>query len=51
VPSFASIAQREGFSADKLAFFLLVPHPIMPNMSLSRDEAQDIAAYIATQRR
>jgi mono/diheme cytochrome c family protein len=51
VPSFASIAQREGFSADRLAFFLLIPHPIMPNMSLSRDEAQDIAAYIATQRR
>jgi len=51
VPSFASIAQREGFSAEKLAVFLLVPHPIMPNMSLSRDEAQDIAAYIAAQRR
>ena len=46
-PSFASIAQRADFSVEKLAFFLLNPHPIMPNMSLSRNEAQDIAAYIA----
>ena len=51
VPSFPSIAQREGFSAEKLAFFLLVPHPMMPNMSLTRDEARDIAAYIVEQRR
>jgi len=50
-PSFASIAQRADFSTEKLAFFLLEPHPKMPNMSLSRDEAGDIAAYIATQRR
>jgi mono/diheme cytochrome c family protein len=49
-PSFASIAQRADFNAEKLAFFLLHPHPIMPNMSLSRQEAQDIAAYIATLR-
>jgi len=48
--SFASIAQRPNFNAEKLAFFLLDPHPIMPNMSLTRNEAQDIAAYIATLR-
>jgi hypothetical protein len=35
------------FNVEKLAFFLLDPHPVMPNMSLSRNEAQDIAAYIA----
>jgi mono/diheme cytochrome c family protein len=46
-PSFASIAQRADFGVEKLAFFLLEPHPKMPNMSLSRNEAQDIAAYIA----
>lgn len=46
-PSFASVAQRPGFSAEKLAFFLLNPHPKMPNMGLSRGEADDIAAYIA----
>jgi hypothetical protein len=30
------------------AFFLLEPHPKMPNMQLSRSEAADLAAYIAT---
>jgi mono/diheme cytochrome c family protein len=47
VPSFVAVAQRPGFNVEKLAFFLLDPHPVMPNMSLSRNEAQDIAAYIA----
>jgi mono/diheme cytochrome c family protein len=46
--TFASIARRPGFDADKLAFFLLDPHPKMPNMSLARHEALDLAAYIAT---
>jgi mono/diheme cytochrome c family protein len=50
-PSFASIAQRADLSAEKLAFFLLEPHPKMPNMSLSRKEADDLAAYITEQRR
>ena len=35
IPSFASIAQRADFSAVKLAFFLLEPHPKMPNMWLT----------------
>jgi hypothetical protein len=47
-PTFASIARRPGFDADKLAFFLLDPHAKMPNMSLTRREASDLAAYIAT---
>jgi mono/diheme cytochrome c family protein len=51
VPSFASIAQRADFSVEKLAFFLLNPHPVMPSMSLTRNEAQDIAAYIARLRK
>ena len=50
-PSFASIAQSADFNAEKLAYFLLNPHPVMPNMSLSRDAARDIAAYIARLRR
>jgi mono/diheme cytochrome c family protein len=49
VPSFASVARRPDFSAAKLAFFLLDPHPKMPNMALTRREAEDIAAYIARQ--
>jgi cytochrome c553 len=50
-PSFASIAERSDFNAEKLVYFLLEPHPKMPNMSLSRDEAKDLSAYIGEQRR
>ena len=35
-------------TAAKLALFLMDPHPKMPNMQLSRTEAADLAAYIAT---
>jgi mono/diheme cytochrome c family protein len=45
---FRAVAKRSGFNAGKLAFFLLDPHPKMPNMQLTRNEAADIAAYIAT---
>ena len=47
-PPFATIAREPGFDAAKIAFFLLDPHPRMPNMQLSRTEAGDLAAYIAT---
>ena len=47
-PPFASIAKTPGFDAAKIALFLLDPHPKMPDMSLSRTEAADLAAYIAT---
>ena len=46
VPSFESIARRPGFSARELTFFLLDPHPKMPDMGLTRREAEDLAAYI-----
>jgi len=47
-PPFATIARRPDFDAAKVAFFLLDPHPKMPSMALSRNEAADLAAYIAT---
>jgi len=47
-PPFASIAKTPGFDAAKIALFLLDPHPKMPDMGLSRKEAEDLAAYIAT---
>jgi mono/diheme cytochrome c family protein len=47
-PPFASIAARPGFDARRIATFLLDPHPKMPDMSLTRIEAADLAAYIAT---
>ena len=50
VPSFAAVARRPDFSPERLAFFLLDPHPKMPNFPLSRTEAGDIAAYIGSLR-
>ena len=47
-PPFATVAAKPDFDAAKLAFFLLNPHPNMPDMSLSRTEAADLAAYIAS---
>jgi mono/diheme cytochrome c family protein len=47
-PAFASIAKRPGFTAEKIAQFLLDPHPKMPDMQLSRDETRDLGAYIAS---
>lgn len=46
VASFAEIARVPDFNARLLAFFLLDPHPKMPDMSLTRNEAADLAAYI-----
>lgn len=48
---FSEIAKVPGLDGGKLALFLLAPHPPMPDMSLSRGEAADLAAYIASQRR
>jgi len=47
-PPFSSVAHRPDFDAARLAFFLLDPHPKMPNMQLTRAEAADLAAYIST---
>jgi mono/diheme cytochrome c family protein len=49
VPPFATIAKIPGFNADLIAHFLMNPHPKMPDMQLSRDEAGDLAAYIVQQ--
>lgn len=51
VPAFAAIARKSDFTPEKIAFFLLDPHPPMPNFQLSRNEAADIAAYIGTLRK
>jgi hypothetical protein len=47
-PPFESIAKRPDFDAAKIAVFLLDPHPKMPDMSLTRNEAVDLAAFIGT---
>ena len=51
LPSFAMIAASPDFSPEKVAYFLLDPHPKMPSFSLTRSEASDIAAYINSLRR
>jgi mono/diheme cytochrome c family protein len=50
-PPFATIARKPDFSAAKVALFLLDPHPKMPDMGLTRTEAADLAAYIASFRK
>ena len=49
-PPFSAIANKRGFNETALAYFLLTPHPRMPDMNLSRSEAADIAAYIKSQK-
>ncbi|MGA2485526.1 MAG: c-type cytochrome [Roseiarcus sp.] len=48
-PPFATIAKIPGFDANAIARFLMNPHPKMPDMQISRDEADDLAAYIVRQ--
>lgn len=46
-PSFTAIA-RSGITAAQLRVFLSHPHGAMPDLSLSRDEIDDLVAYIST---
>ena len=49
-PPFSTIASKPNFNETVLAFVLPAPHPRMPEMNLSRKEADDLAAYIKTQK-
>ncbi len=46
IPSLAAIAAKENINADMIASFLLLPHATMPNLPLSRKDAEDIALFI-----
>lgn len=48
VPTFFEIANLPGRTEETLVNYILVPHPKMPNVSLTRDELTDIATYILT---
>ena len=48
VPSFARIASVPGQTAQSIAGAIVVPHPPMPQIQLTREEIGDIAAYILT---
>jgi mono/diheme cytochrome c family protein len=45
VPSFMAIAERSEGDLGWLTAFLADPHPVMPDMSLTRQEIQDLVAY------
>ena len=49
VPTFAAISQEWGENVQELKSFLVDPHPVMPNFSLTRSEIDDLLAYIKTQ--
>lgn len=51
LPPFAAIAAKEKINADMIASFLLLPHATMPNLPLSRKDAQDIAQFIMEMKR
>jgi len=48
-PPFSAIGKTPELDPAKLALFLMLPHPKMPDMNLTRSEAADLAAYIASQ--
>jgi mono/diheme cytochrome c family protein len=50
-PSFSEVANRPGIDAARIALFLLSPHPRMPDMNLTRNEAGDLSAYIESQKK
>jgi mono/diheme cytochrome c family protein len=49
-PPFSAVAGKPDFNERTLAYFLLTPHPRMPDMNLTRNEAADLAAYIKSQK-
>ena len=50
-PDFISVANMPAMNAVSLSAFLITPHPTMPNLMLSQEEAADIVAYIMSLRR
>lgn len=51
VPSFIAIANKPGQTAEAIAGRIVIPHPPMPQIHLSRDEIADLAAYILSLRK
>ena len=49
-PPFSAVANKPDFNERALAYFLLTPHPRMPDMNLTRNEAADLAAYVKSQK-
>lgn len=49
-PPFEDIGRQNGLNAEMLAYLILAPHPRM-NLTFTREEVEDLAAYIATLRK
>ncbi len=49
-PPFEDIGRQNGFNAEMLAYLILGPHPRM-NLTFTREEAEDLADYIASLRK
>ncbi len=49
-PPFEDIGRQNGFNAEMLAYLILAPHPRM-NLTFTREEVEDVAAYIASLRK
>ena len=50
IGTFRGIANRPGQSADRIGNVLMLPHMPMPDVQITRDEIQDILAYLETLR-
>jgi mono/diheme cytochrome c family protein len=51
VPSFEEIANKPGQSAEMIAGRIVIPHPPMPQIQLTREEIGDLAVYIMSLRK
>ena len=49
-PPFPQIAQDKRLTPGQLRAWLADPHPPMPNLSLTRDEIENLVAYISSLR-
>lgn len=51
IPTFAAVARMKSTTPLSLRAFLLTPHARLPDLHLTRDEIDNLAAYILTLRR
>lgn len=51
VPSFIEIANKPDQTAEAIAGRIVVPHPPMPTINLTREEIGDVAVYILSLRK
>ena len=47
-PPFSDIGERLPDGADRIRAWLFTEHPNMPDFNLTRDEVEDVIAYLAT---